>query len=115
MQLQLHDSGPIVVFDATKKKKNEITYYTGYINENCRNHPKNRGTVFLFCLVIYTEGSLELLLKGWQRIDDINHLKQRITDVVHSVTPDVLTRVWDELDYRLNVCRATNGAHIEPR
>ncbi|GBN11466.1 hypothetical protein AVEN_275425-1 [Araneus ventricosus] len=26
-----------------------------------------------------------------ERINDINHLKQRITDVIHSVTPDVLT------------------------
>ncbi|GBO11045.1 hypothetical protein AVEN_10652-1 [Araneus ventricosus] len=45
-------------------------------------------------------------------INDINHLKHRITDVIHSVTPDVLTRVWEELDYRLDVCRVTNGAHI---
>ncbi|GBM16995.1 hypothetical protein AVEN_67192-1 [Araneus ventricosus] len=44
-----------------------------------------------------------------ERINDINHLKQRITDVIHSVTPGVLTRVWEELDYRLDVCRATNG------
>ncbi|GBN73420.1 hypothetical protein AVEN_127760-1 [Araneus ventricosus] len=33
-----------------------------------------------------------------ERINDINHLKQRITDVIHSVTPDVLTRVWEKLD-----------------
>ncbi|GBN43472.1 hypothetical protein AVEN_160876-1 [Araneus ventricosus] len=45
-----------------------------------------------------------------ERINDINHLQQRITDVIHSVTPDVLTRVGEELDYRLDVCRATNGA-----
>ncbi|GBN51145.1 hypothetical protein AVEN_267275-1, partial [Araneus ventricosus] len=50
-----------------------------------------------------------------ERINDINHLKQRITDVIHSVTPGVLTRVWEELDYRLDVCRETNGAHIELR
>ncbi|GBO37774.1 hypothetical protein AVEN_151048-1 [Araneus ventricosus] len=50
-----------------------------------------------------------------ERINDINHLKQRITDVIHSVTPDVLTHVWEVLDYRLDVCRATNGAHIELR
>ncbi|GBN35653.1 hypothetical protein AVEN_190968-1 [Araneus ventricosus] len=47
-----------------------------------------------------------------ERINDINHLKQRIT---HSVTPDVLTRVWEELDCGLDVCRATNGVHIEMR
>ncbi|GBO41004.1 hypothetical protein AVEN_8321-1, partial [Araneus ventricosus] len=45
-----------------------------------------------------------------ERINGINHLKQRITDVIHSVTPDVLTRVWEKLDYPLCVCRATNGA-----
>ncbi|GBL87201.1 hypothetical protein AVEN_270487-1 [Araneus ventricosus] len=45
-----------------------------------------------------------------ERINDINHLKQRITDVIHSVTPDVLTRVWEELDYRLDVC----GQQMEP-
>ncbi|GBM18979.1 hypothetical protein AVEN_1596-1 [Araneus ventricosus] len=50
-----------------------------------------------------------------ERINDINHLKQRITDIIHSVTPDVLTRVWEELDYRLDGCRITNGAHIELR
>ncbi|GBN58011.1 hypothetical protein AVEN_82494-1 [Araneus ventricosus] len=48
-----------------------------------------------------------------ERINDINHSKQRITDVIHSAAPDVLTCVWEELDHRLDVCRATNGAHIE--
>ncbi|GBM42058.1 hypothetical protein AVEN_30410-1 [Araneus ventricosus] len=62
---------------------------------------------------------LDFYLRGYvkhhvysERINDINHLKQRITDVIHSVTPDVLTRVWEELDYRLDMCRATNGAHM---
>ncbi|GBN25045.1 hypothetical protein AVEN_108528-1 [Araneus ventricosus] len=50
-----------------------------------------------------------------ERINDVNLLKPRITDIIHSVTPDVHTRVWEELDYRLDVCRATNGTHIELR
>ncbi|GBM37729.1 hypothetical protein AVEN_161337-1 [Araneus ventricosus] len=55
-----------------------------------------------------------------ERINDINHSKQRIKDVIHSdvihtVKPDILTRVCEELDYRLDVCRPTNGAHIELR
>ncbi|GBO37593.1 hypothetical protein AVEN_15636-1, partial [Araneus ventricosus] len=45
-----------------------------------------------------------------ERINVIILWKQRITDVVHSVTPDVLKRVWEELDYRLDVYSATNGA-----
>jgi hypothetical protein len=47
------------------------------------------------------------------RINDIEHLNARITEAVHSVTPDVLCRVWQELEYRLDVCKATNRSHIE--
>ncbi|GBN57901.1 hypothetical protein AVEN_228741-1 [Araneus ventricosus] len=53
---------------------------------------------------------LDFYLRGYvkqhvysERINVINHLKQRITDVVHSVTPDVLKREWEELDYRLDI------------
>jgi hypothetical protein len=42
-----------------------------------------------------------------------DHLKGRITEAVHQVTPDVLCRVWQELEYRSDVCKATNGSHIE--
>jgi hypothetical protein len=49
------------------------------------------------------------------RVDNIQHLKQRIREAAASVTPDVLGRVWQEMEYRLDVCRATNGAHTELR
>jgi hypothetical protein len=45
-------------------------------------------------------------------INNIDHLKTRITEAVHSVTPDVLHRVWKELEYRLNMCKATNRSQI---
>lgn len=32
---------------------------------------------------------------------------------VAAVTPEVLARVWDEFDYRVNVCRASCEKHIE--
>ena len=47
------------------------------------------------------------------RINDLAHLKTRITQAINSVPPDMLGRVWEELEYRLDVCRATNGPHIE--
>jgi hypothetical protein len=47
------------------------------------------------------------------RIHNIQHSKQRIREAAASVTPDVLGRVWQEMEYRSDVCRATNGAHIE--
>ena len=30
-----------------------------------------------------------------------------------SITADMLHRVWDEFDYHVDVCRVTQGAHIE--
>jgi hypothetical protein len=47
------------------------------------------------------------------RVHNIQHLKQRIKEAVASVTPDVLGRVWQEMEYHLDDCRATNAAHKE--
>jgi hypothetical protein len=32
---------------------------------------------------------------------------------VETVTPDMLIKVWQELDFRLEVCRVTKDAYIE--
>jgi hypothetical protein len=39
--------------------------------------------------------------------------KTRITAAVKNIDAPKLTRVWQELDYRIDVCRVTRGAHIE--
>ena len=39
----------------------------------------------------------------------IPDLKNRITAAVETITPDLLSRVWQELDYRLDVCRVTSN------
>ena len=44
---------------------------------------------------------------------DVDELKARITEAVSTIDNAMLGRVWQELDYRLDVCRVTNGAHIE--
>jgi hypothetical protein len=46
------------------------------------------------------------------RINNIEHLKARITEVVRYVTPGVLRRVWQELEYRLNVCKLNVPRHL---
>jgi hypothetical protein len=43
----------------------------------------------------------------------IPDLKNRITVAVETITPDLLIRVWQELDYRLDVCCVTKGVYIE--
>ena len=44
---------------------------------------------------------------------NVNKLKQRITIVLETVTQDMLHHVSMELDYRLDMCQITGGAHIE--
>jgi hypothetical protein len=43
----------------------------------------------------------------------LDDLKQRITTVTAGVDEDMLTRVLQEFDYRVDICRVTKGAHIE--
>ena len=43
----------------------------------------------------------------------LNELKQRITTTVASGEEDMLSSVWTELDYRIDICRVTKGSHIE--
>ena len=44
---------------------------------------------------------------------DLADLKARIIAAVKNIVAPMLTRVWQELEYRINVCRVTRGAHIE--
>jgi len=42
----------------------------------------------------------------------IPEMKARIRTAIENITADTLQTVWNELDYRVDVCRITNGAHI---
>jgi len=44
---------------------------------------------------------------------NLQDLRNRITAAVALVDRDTLTRVWNEMDYRIDVCRITNGGYIE--
>ncbi|KAJ4434447.1 hypothetical protein ANN_23009 [Periplaneta americana] len=44
---------------------------------------------------------------------DLEELKTRIREAAATVTEDMLKRVWEEFDYRLDICRVTRGSHIE--
>ena len=47
------------------------------------------------------------------KVTGLQDLKTRIQAAVATVTPDMLARTWQEIDYRLDILRATNGAHVE--
>jgi len=59
---------------------------------------------FLLCCAVcssYAFLRLERSLLRWRRT------------AIETITADMLQTVWNELDYRVDVCRITNGAHIE--
>jgi len=43
----------------------------------------------------------------------IPELTVRIRTAIETITADMLHTVWNELDYRVDVCRITKGAHTE--
>jgi len=44
---------------------------------------------------------------------DLADLKARIIAAVKNIDAPMLTRVWQELEYRIDVCRVTHGAQNE--
>lgn len=48
-----------------------------------------------------------------QKIRDLNHLKNRINEAMTTITEEMLANVWREVEYCLDICQATKGAHIE--
>ena len=43
----------------------------------------------------------------------ISELKVRIRTATETITADVLQTVWNELDYRVDICKITKCAYIE--
>ena len=46
-------------------------------------------------------------------VPDITNLKARITDAFATITEDMLENTRREIDYRLDVLRATKVVHVE--
>ncbi|KAJ8897578.1 hypothetical protein PR048_002927 [Dryococelus australis] len=62
-------------------------------------------------LRFFSWGHIENMLYA-KKIRDVRYLRQRIIAAAEAIPPDMLARTWEEIEYRLDVCRATNGAHI---
>lgn len=46
-------------------------------------------------------------------VRDLADLQERICTAVNNVTPQMLHNTWVEVEYRLDISRATNGSHVE--
>jgi hypothetical protein len=48
-----------------------------------------------------------------RKVRDLADLRQRINEAVELITRHMLINTWQKLENRLDICRATTGAHIE--
>jgi len=48
-----------------------------------------------------------------RKVRDLADLRQRIIEAVELITPHMPINTWQGLEYRLDICRAATGAHIE--
>ena len=48
-----------------------------------------------------------------EKIRNIQHLQDRNTSAIETVTRDVIQKTWQEIEFRLDVSRSTNGTDIE--
>ena len=71
----------------------------------CRNI--TRVNLWLLCNVNFVQSTQRT------RLHDLADLKARIIAAVKNMDAPMLKRVWQELEYRINVCRVARGAHIE--
>jgi hypothetical protein len=44
---------------------------------------------------------------------DLPQLRRRIVEAVAAIDFQMLQRVWQELDYRIDICRVTKGGYIQ--
>jgi hypothetical protein len=66
-----------------------------------------RVSLWLLCNVNFVQSTQRT------RLQDLADLKARIIATVKNIDAPMLTRVWQEIKYRIDVCRVTRGAHIE--
>jgi hypothetical protein len=44
---------------------------------------------------------------------DLPQLRQMIVEAAAAIDHQMLQRVWQEIDYRIDICRVTKGGNIE--
>jgi hypothetical protein len=101
------------------KKKDQITYLNGIVHSHRK--PENvfiQLEMFDVCSTIdtaYIDTIFNFMphTRQYGFIDIPHCLKARIIAAVKNVDAPMLTHVWQELEYRIDVCRVNRGAHIE--
>jgi len=78
-----------------------VDWYPGHLEAQISLH-----------LIFFLWGYIKSIVYA-EKIRNIQHLQDRITSAIGTVTRDMIQKTWQEIEFRLDVSRATKGAHIE--
>jgi hypothetical protein len=81
------------------------------IRNDCRGFKNLSYTIHLRWVYVFAPMDVEVYVPPL--LTSSHELKVRIRTPIETITADMLQTVWNELDYRVDVCRITKGAHIE--
>jgi hypothetical protein len=81
----------------------------------------HQASLWLLCNVHFVQNTQRTRLWGYVKDRvfvpplprDLAVLKAQIIAAMKNIDALLLTRVWQELEYRIDVCRVTRGAHID--
>jgi hypothetical protein len=97
------------------KNSQQIDYATDHGNSHAdreRNSPSFFVTYFTDAQFVFW-GFMKDTVFVHPLPANLQNLRNHITAAVARVDRDTLTRVWNEMDYRIDVCRITKGGRIE--
>jgi len=80
--------------------------------EGMDQYPGHLESQISLHLIIFLWGYIKNIVYA-EKIRNIQHLQERITSAIETVTRDMIQKTWQEIKLRLDVSRATKGAHIE--
>jgi len=63
-------------------------------------------------LIVFLWGYIKNIVYA-ETIGNIQHLQERITSAIETVTRDMIQKTWQEIEFRLDVSITTNVAQIE--
>ena len=103
---------PFVALETSKR--NSISCYIFWIMSRVTVSMADvilSGRCWIF--LIFSAYIMFLMYPPQEKIRNIQHLPERITSAIETVTRDMIQKTWQEIEFSLDVSRATKGAHIE--
>jgi len=121
-QIETFEQGTVsrVIFMQDGAPPHFSCFVTDVLNERLPDAWIGRGGPILWPPRSPDISPLDFFLWGYfknivyaEKIRNMQHLQERITSAIENVRRDMIQKTWQEIEFGLEVSRATNNAYIE--